>query len=159
MFFKHGDGVRQLRKRRVGHKTNVYHIGALLSIVLRDVQSFLWRLIGRVDNLTEDNHIAVFEVVVMLVAEKSRQVFELLRAALKRHAEMGRQLVQLAAKTPRQNHTVKLFYILQTAHDDIRCHHGRNIQPQIAHLVSERIALHIAEYAHQASISQLASQK
>ena len=142
LLLQRGDGLLEMRERRVRQATEIDHIGAALGIVLRALDDGLDRERGGIDDLGEDLDV-VFGHVGGLArpAEILRDVLELVGPAQERHAETLAQAGKIGAAAAGQHDLVGLDRLRQAARDDVLGHQGRDLDADIQHLpVEARLA-------------------
>ena len=116
--------------------------------------------LGRVDDLGEDRDVVPRQVDRLgLAVEELRQILELFRPALHRHAVVQRQGVQVPAAAARHDDAVRHHGRGYPAAHQVGSHQRGHLHADFADLPGERRGLQAAQHAFQAFFRQAAGQE
>ena len=129
--FQLPDRILEMRERRIRQAAEVDHVGARLPHRVGARQDGIDRKRRCIDDLGEDADVVARQVEAAALAEIARQVLEFVRPALERHAELGREAVEIGAAAARHQDPARVDRPRQAAGDDGLGHQRRDLHADV----------------------------
>ncbi len=126
------NGFLKMRKLHIRLAADVDHVAALGDQLAAARHQLLDREARRIDDLGEDANVLLRQIRrLAVVAEELRQVDDLIRTALERHAVMLLEVAEVHAAAPRHDDPIGFERLLQAVAHDVLGHQRGDLDAEV----------------------------